>query len=232
VQSVVELINTGSVMFSLFKKKPKTPSIQDAAQQVVDQLRSEFSDQVLSTSFAINERVDRLRSVKIGFFDELMGVTDDVADRVFPLFEGFPDLKILEVHGFCASTVAVATHVSELPKDEKPAIINIYLDLWIACIIGQDANLNGPKLKVSITAMWQSYAGYMMRAATPEEAAKIGFPDAPLTLAQELDRICGVSRSAADLPTAGAVLNEAVMHAMTAVENIGYGKAHQNIRHS
>lgn len=202
-------------MWSFFK--PKKPDRQAEARKTVEELRSEFSDAALARSFALNDRINRLRSVRLEYFNELMGVTDDIADRVFPLYERFPNASALEIHGFCASTVAVSAHFSDLPEDEKPTIIDIYLDLWVDNTVSHAPSLDGRTLQRSIQRLWQGFMPGIIRAAAEEEAIKRGFYDPTGTLVKELDRLAGVERSVAERVAAGETIKAAVVHAMTAV---------------
>ncbi|MDE8763657.1 MULTISPECIES: hypothetical protein [Rhizobium] len=204
-------------MFSFFKKKPKVPGPQDEARKPSDELRSEFSRATMAKGFSLNDRINRLRSVRLEYFNALMGVTDDVADQVFPLFDRFSAASNLEIHGFCASTVAVATHVSMLPDEEKPTIIGIYLDLWVDNTVAHAPALNGQILKGSVDRLWKGYMPGIMRAVGEDEAIKLGFPNPTVVLAQELDRLTGVERNPAEQALAGATLKEAVMHAILMV---------------
>ncbi|TAV14728.1 hypothetical protein [Rhizobium ruizarguesonis] len=197
--------------------KPKKPDLQAEARNAVNELRSEFLDDVLAKGMSLNDRVNRLQSVKLESFDELLGLVDDTADRVFPLFDAFPAASALEIHGFCASTVAAAVHVSELPDDEKPTVIDIYLDLWIDNTVQHAPGLDGNILKGSLDRMWRGFLPGIMRAAADEEAIKMGFPNPPLVLSQELDRLVGVQRSEDEQAIAAQTLKSAVVHAMMTV---------------
>lgn len=205
-------------MFSFFKKKPQAPSMIESAQKALDELRAEISDNVLRRSFAINDKVSRLGSKKLEYFNELLGITDDVGDRVWPVFENFRTGKVaLEVEGFIASVVASAVKSSDLPEHEKLPIIDIYLDLWAGSIVDRDQSLNGTILRGSIDRMWQGMIPGILRAAADAEAVKMGFPNPPLVLAQALDQVCGVQRSEAAQIEVGAVLKDAIIYAMLAV---------------
>ncbi|MGR9185836.1 hypothetical protein ACU8L2_23715 [Rhizobium leguminosarum] len=198
--------------------KPKKPILQDA-RKAVDELRYEFSDEVLENSFSVNERVNRLRSVGLEFFNELLGVTDDVSDRVIVFFEN-RRLNALEFHAFCASTVAVAVHLSEVPTDEKPSVIDIYLDLWIESVKERNPQVNRAELKATMERLWTEYSPFMMRAAVEEEAIKAGFENPPLVLARNLDRLCNVTRGNAEQEALAAAVKGAVVHAITSVRAI------------
>lgn len=190
----------------------------ESAQKALDELRAEFSDDVLRRSFAINDKVSRLGSKKLEYFNELLGITDDVGDRVWPVFENFRNGKVaLEVEGFIASVVASAVKSSDLPEHEKLPIIDIYLDLWAGSIVDREPSLNGTILRGSIDRMWQSMIPGILRAAADAEAVKMGFPNPPLVLAQALDQLCGVQRSEAAQIEVGAVLKDAIIYAMLAV---------------
>ncbi|MGO7353864.1 hypothetical protein ACCS66_03910 [Rhizobium ruizarguesonis] len=202
-------------MWSFFK--PKKPDFQVYADKAVAELRSEFSDDILVKSMSLNDRIDRLRSVKLEYFNELLGLTDDTKDRLFPLFGAFPNASALEIHGFCASTVTTATQLSELPNEEKPTIIDIYLDLWVDSMVQHAPNLNGEVLKGSMDRMWREFLPGMISVAAEEEAIKAGFPNPSLVLSQELDRLAGVQRSNNDQIVAGETLKAAVVHAIMAV---------------
>ena len=205
-------------MFSFFKKKPQAPSMIESAQKALDELRAEFSDDVLRRSFDINAKVNRLGTKKLEYFNELLGITDDVGDRVWPVFENFRNGKVtLEVEGFIASVVASAVESSDLPEHEKLPIIEIYLDLWAGAFADRDSSLNGTILRGSIDRMWQGMLPGILRAAADAEAVKLGFPNPPLVLAQALDQLCGVQRSEAAQIEVGAVLKDAIIYAMLAV---------------
>ncbi|MCW1753032.1 hypothetical protein [Rhizobium acaciae] len=202
-------------MWSFFK--PKKPDLQAEARKAVEELRSELSNAALAKSLTLNDRVNRLRSVRLEYFNELMGVTDDIADRVFPLYERYPNASALEIHGYCASTVAVSAYFSDLPEDEKPTIIDIYLDLWVDNTVSHAPGLNGQTLQGSIQRMWQGFMPGIMRAAAEEEAIRRGFDDPSGTLVKELDRLAGVERSTAERVAAAKTMKAAVVHAMIAV---------------
>jgi len=199
--------------------KPKKLDHQAEARKVIEELRAEFSDEDLARGMVLNDRVSRLQSVKVEQLNELLGLVDDTADRVLPLYDDFPNASGLEIHGFCASTVAAAVHVSTLPTDEKPIIIDIFLDLWVDATVRQAPSLDGKILKGSISRMWRGYLPVIMRAAADEEAVKLGFPNPPLVLAQELDRLVSVERGPVDQIAAGQVLKSAVVDAMLFVRN-------------
>ncbi len=200
--------------------KPKKPSLQAAARKAVKELRSEFSDEILAKGMSLNDRVNRLRSVELEYINELMGLTDDTADRVFPLFGQFPSASTLEIQGFCASLVASAVHLSELPGDEKPTVIDIYLDLWVDNIVQHAPSLDGKILRGWIDRMWRGFLPGIMRAAADEEAIEMGFPSAPVVLSKELDRLVGVQRNEDDRPLAGKTLKSAVVKAMLRVRSL------------
>ncbi|TWA50539.1 hypothetical protein FB008_11250 [Sinorhizobium medicae] len=190
----------------------------ESAQQALEELRTEFSDDVLRRSLVINDKVSRLGSKKLEYFNELLGITDDVGDRVWPLFESFRNAKVvLEVEGFMASVVASAVKSSDLPEHEKLPIIDIYLDLWTGGMVDRDPSLNGTTLRGSIDRMWQGTIPGILRAAANAEAVKLGFPNPPLVLARALDQLCGVHRSETAQIEAGAVLKDAIIDAMLAV---------------
>lgn len=206
-------------MFSFFKskKKPQAPDMQETMQKAVKNLRAEFSDDVLARGMAINDKVNRLRSVKLEFFNELLGLTDEVEERVWPLYQGFRGVKVLELHGFAASVVATAVKTSELPEDEKLPIIDIYLDLWVGGMGDQNPSLNKSILKGSIDREWQGIFPGILRTVAEEEAIKMGFPNPPLALAKAVDQLCGVHRPEADQEKVGAAFKEAIVHAIFAV---------------
>lgn len=206
-------------MFSFFKLKKKThaPDPQETLQKAVEDLRAQFSDDVLAKGMAVNDKVNRLQSVKLDFFDELMGLTEEVEDKVWPLYPELRGLKVLEVHGFAASVVAAAVHISELPEHEKLAIIDIYLDLWVGVIGDLYPSVDKSILKGSIDREWQGILPGILRAAADDEAVKLGFPNPPLVLAQAVDELCGLNRPEADQQKVGAVFKEATIHAMLAV---------------
>lgn len=205
-------------MFSFFKKKPQALNIIESAQEVVDGLRAKFSDETLARSFIINEKVSRLGSKKLEYFNELLGITDDVGDRVWPVYENFRNEKVvLEVEGFIASVVASAVKSSDLPEHEKLPIIDIYLDLWSGGLVDTYPSLNEAILRGSIDRMWQGMIPGILRSAADAEAVKMGFPNPPLVLAQALDQLCEVQRSEVDQIEAGAVIKDAIIYAMLAV---------------
>lgn len=210
------------MIFSWFKSKDKAsgPNIVSDAQKAVDELRSQFSDEALSHGLAINEKVDRLGSHKLEYFNDLLGVTDDVADRIWPIFDNFHNVKVLEVHGLCVSIVTTAIHSCDLSEDEKRQIIDIYLDLWAGGVAGQDPSLNGTILRGSIDRMWQGIMPGILRAAVDEEAVKMGFENPPAVLLQALDDLCGVDRPVKQKAEGAAILKDAIIHGFLAVRSL------------
>lgn len=204
-------------MFSFFKNKAQAPNMIEGAQKAVDELRAEFPDDELVRSFAINAKVNRLGTKNLEYFNELLGITDGVSDRVWPIFEDLPNVKNIEIHGVLASVVASAVKSSDLPEHEKLPIIEIYLDLWAGGIVDQDPRLKGTILRGSIGRMWESMLPGILRAAAYEDAVKLGFPNPPLVLVQSIDELCGVRRSEAAQIEAGAALRDAIIYAMLAV---------------
>lgn len=206
-------------MFSFFKPKKQAPASghQETLQKAVKDLRAEFLDDALARGMAINDKVNRLESVKLQFFQELLGLTDEVEERLWPLYQGFRGVKVLELHGFAASIVAAAVKSSLLPEHEKLPIIDIYLGLWVDGIGDQYPSLNKSILKGSIDREWQGVLPGILRTVADAEAVKMGFPNPPLALAQAIDQLCDVNRSAADQEQVGVAFKEAIVHAMFAV---------------
>lgn len=206
-------------MFSFFKpkKKEQASGHQETLQKAVEDLRAEFSDDVLERGMAINDKVDRLESVKLKFFQDLLGLTDEVEERLWPLYQGFRGVKVLELHGFAASIVAAAVKSSVLPEHEKLPIIDIYLGLWVDSIGDQYPSLDKSILKGSIDREWQGILPGILRAVADAEAVKMGFPNPPLALAQAIDQLCGVNRSSAEQEQVGVVFKETIVHTMFAV---------------
>ena len=209
------------MIFSWFKSKtsPASPNLNAGAKEAVDQLRNKFSDETLAQGFAINQKVDRLGSRKLEYFNELLGITDDVADRIWPIFEGFSEVNVLEVNGLFASIVTTAVHSCELPTDEKRQIIDIYLDLWAGGMVAQSPTLNGSILRGSIDRMWQGLMPGILRAAAHEEAVKMGFENPPAVLLKALDDLCGVQRPDGQQAEAASMLKDAIIYGFLAVRS-------------
>lgn len=207
-------------MFSIFKKKHKPLSMMEMMQQSVDELRADFSDETLSKAFAIDDKIRRLGSKKLEYFNELLGTTDDVADRIWLAFEGLPPAKKLEIHGLVASIVASAIKASDLPAHEKLQIIDIYLDLWAGAFVQYHPTVDGVILRGSIEKMWQGLLPGILRAVADAEAVKLGFPNPPLALVQSIDTAWGLQRSEAAQIEAGAVLKEIIIFAMATVHTL------------
>lgn len=187
-------------MFSFFKRKPKVSN--DATAQGVD----------------LYLRVARLGSRDLDFFKDLLGITDEVSDRVYPIFEGFPDVKFLEVHGVIACIVVTAIKVSSMKEDEKREVIDIYLDLWVGSIVEKEPRLDGKILKGSVERMWQSAMPGILRAAVGEQGEEPGIQFAPVVLLHSLDRLCGIRRPENAVIEDGASLRKAIVFGINAVE--------------
>lgn len=193
--------------------------MQQSIGREVESIRSEIGDEAVTGGMQLLNRVNRLKSVEIPFFQGLLELTNEVSDQVFDQYEQFGDVNALNVHGFCASIVATAVSVINLPDDEKPVVMDIYLDLWIDSAVRNGRNINGPSLKERIVRVWEDYrpfiyytevepAQYILYKPT-ESAARL--------LVSNVDRLAGVSRNEVEQQVTAtrfkSIISEAIRHA-------------------
>lgn len=188
-------------MFSFFKKSKKreTPkAVPDAhtdLRKAVSDLRSEFSDETLARGMGLLDRVSGLRSVQLSFFQSLLELTDQVSDRMVDHYDEFGTFNALEVHAFCASIVATAIAASDLPEDERPSIVDIYLSLWVDSVVEHGKGINGPALKAQMGKLWAEYCPLVVRAASEPTPQIVHDPEsAAVRLVRNVDRLAGIER--------------------------------------
>lgn len=164
-------------MFSFFKRKRQ----QEAPR--------------VSSAMELLDRVNRLRSVQLSFFQSLLNLTDEVSDRIVSQYEQFGTFNTLEVHAFCASIVATAVAGSDLPEDETPIIVDIYLALWVDSVAQHGDAINGLALKDQMRRLSAEYCPLIIRAANELTPQIMHDPDSvAVRLVRNVDRLAGVDR--------------------------------------
>lgn len=193
-------------MFSwLFKKRPHANTtaarpfdqMQKNMHREVENLRAELGDEALISGMQLLDRVGVLGVVKLPFFQGLLELNDQVSDQVISQYESFGSFNTLEVHGFCACIVATAISMINLPDDEKPIAIDIYLDLWVESAVRNGKNINGPSLKDRIVDAFGEYRPFIYRAEV-EPVQYIAYKPTESVarrLLSNVDRLAGVTRS-------------------------------------
>lgn len=188
-------------MFSFFKKSKR----QDAAKTVseadeelgkaISDLKAEMGDKALMQGMNLLDRVNALRSVKLSFFQSLLELADNVSNQVVDQYESFGKFNSLEVQGFCASIITTAISVINLPEDEKPICMDIYLGLWVDSVVQHGKGINGPALKDQIVRVWSEYRPLIIGAATePVQYIIYKSDSAAMRLVSNVDRLAGVTR--------------------------------------
>lgn len=163
----------------------------------VEKLSAEMGDEAVISGTQLLDRVNTLETVKLPFFQGLLELTDMVSDQVISRYEPLGDFNALEVHGFCACIVTTAISVISLPDDEKPVVMDIYLDLWVDSAVRNGQNINGPSLKDRIVNAWGEYRPFIYHAEV-EPVQYITFKpteSAARRLVSNVDRLAGVTRS-------------------------------------
>lgn len=188
-------------MFSFFKRSKR----QDAAKVVSDgneelrkaisDLREEVGDEALMKGMNLMDRVGTLRSVKLSFFQSLLELYFEVSDQVVDQYEPFGNFNSLEVHGLCASIIATAISVINLPEDEKPIVTDIYLDLWVDSVVKNGKGINGPSLKDRIVRVCEESRPLIIGAGfEPVQHIMYKSDSAAMRMVSDLDRLAGVTR--------------------------------------
>jgi hypothetical protein len=191
-------------MFSFFKKKQSTPKagpiFEDMRQNMrreIENLRAELGDEAMASGMQLLDRVNLIQSVKLPFFQGLLELTYEVSDQVVDQYEPLGEFNAVEVHGFCACIVATAISVINLPDDEKPFVMDIYLDLWVDSAVRNGRNINGPSLKDRIVRVWGEYRPFIYHAEVEPVQYVLYKPteSAARRLVSNVDRLAGVSRN-------------------------------------
>jgi hypothetical protein len=209
------------MIFSLFKrKKPEPISIVDAVRDKMEELRLEMGDDVYFRAMAYNVRVNELTSLRIQDFNELLGVSDELAEKMMEAFSNCDPKPLLDIHAFAGSVVATGISFTNLSADEQPKIKDIYLDLWIDAVIQQAPDIERDKLKKSITRILGEYGPDIVRTFTAETAIKAGFANPPVALMKTIDQMCGVSRSEASYEMMGPGLQDVIDFNIRKVQQI------------
>nr|WP_299506419.1 hypothetical protein [uncultured Rhizobium sp.] len=208
------------MIFSWFKKKSEPTCIVDAIHDGMEDLRKEMGDEVYFGAMAYNVRVNELRSLKIQNFNELLGVSDDLGEKMMEAFSNCDPKPILDIYAFCVSVVAAAINFTNIPADEQPKVRDIYFDLWVDAIGQHAQNFDKEKLKASITRVSGEYEPDIVRTFTASSAVQAGFANPPVTLMKTIDQMAGVSRSETSYETIGPGLQALVDHTVRRVQGI------------
>ncbi|MGI0524009.1 hypothetical protein [Rhizobium giardinii] len=189
-------------MFSFFRKKKqpqearrKPTDLHEELRNAVNDLRAELGDEAFVRGMELQDRINGLRSVQLSFFQSLLALTDDVSDHIIDLYEPHGKFNALEVHGFCACIVTTAISVVNLPDDQKPIVMDIYLGLWVDGIVQNGNGINGPALKDQIVRLWSEYRPFIIHTETePVQYIIYKSDSAAMRLVSNVDRLAGVTR--------------------------------------
>ncbi len=163
-------------MFSFFKKKKS-------------------NDDVLAKGMALNQRINRLRSVNFEFIQSMLELTDNVTDRIRELYKQFPAVNGLEVDAFCASMVCTGIISSDVPENEAPEVLDIYLGLWTETAVKNHPGASEQTLRVQMNGLWIEYCRMILKTLDePTPQIVINEDSVARVLVRNVDRLARVDR--------------------------------------
>lgn len=212
-------------MFSFFKKKKQeapraSPGADQELRKAVNDFRADFSDETLVRSMDLLDRVNRLRSVQWSFFESLVGLTDEISDRIVDEYESFQSFNSIEVHTFCVAIVATGLGVSDLPEHEMGEILDIYVGMNAETIARQVKSLDEVRLKGDMKRVCGEYIPLIARAATEPTPRIVHGHDSALKLVANVDRLAGVERDEVQQGVVAVKFKVAAMEAIRIVRQL------------
>lgn len=182
-------------MFSFFTKKPKADDVQGQMRRAFNDLRSEIGEDAVTQGMELNNRISRLRSVDLEFIQSLLELTDEITDRVREQYQGFGQIRVLEIDALCAAIVATAIIASEIQEDEAREVIDIYLGLWTGTAVENHQGIGAAALKDRMDDLWLEYSRLILRAYGEETSQiMINEDSASRILVRTADRLAQVKR--------------------------------------
>ncbi|MCQ1779425.1 hypothetical protein NOJ05_19640 [Neorhizobium galegae] len=192
-------------MFSFFKPtKPPAPKASD------DDIKGA----------ALYLRVSKLRSVKLEFFQGLLGLTDEVTQRIDESFQGFATCNRLEVDAFCASIITTAVIATDLPESETSEIVDIYLGLWSETAAKNYPCASEATLKTRMDALLLEYSRMILRAWGESPLQTMADDSVAMNLVRNVDRLANVQREEAKQTVTAVTFKAAIGEAIRITANL------------